>query len=195
MGNAGLRNNYLVTLVKFILFLVIFCFLIKLGKEFWKEIRGEEGFKMSVLYMSVLFSFMFYTFIADLNDFYKKVQRFFFRSSFVSFLVPSVLVLLGIGYFLMPKIFGFSFNKDTFVFLGGFVLTAHLNFVARETKGHTFNTFINYLFVFSILCIINLLLFVVYLKVAFNVHIGEIFVGGLKQSVVLINSLFSRMFY
>lgn len=193
MGDSGLRNNFVVTLLKFMLFLLLFCFFSELVKEFGREIRTVEGFKTNILYIAILSSLAFYIFIADLNGFYGKVQKFFFRSSMVSFLVPSVLIILGIGYFFLPKIWGFSFDKNIFVFLGGFVVTAHLNYIAQETKGHTFNAFINYLFVFSILSIINLLLFAVYLKVAFNIHIGEIFIEGVKNSVFLLRFLFARI--
>ncbi|MBU1122089.1 MAG: hypothetical protein ABIH71_03775 [Candidatus Omnitrophota bacterium] len=191
---SDIRNNYIVTLLKFVFFLLLFCLLSELIKEFWREIRAQDGFKTSILYISVLSSFAFYTFVADLNGFYGNIQKFFFRSSFVSFLIPAIIIILGLGYFLLPRIFSFSFDKNTFVFLGGFVLASHLNYIAQEIKGYTFNTFINYLFVFSILCIINLLLFIVYLKIAFNIHMGEIIVGGVKGSVMLINSLFSKMF-
>jgi putative flippase GtrA len=80
------------------------------------------------------------------------------------------------------------------VFLGGFVVTSHLTFVARENKGHSFNTFINYLFMFSILCIINMILLGLYLRVAFKIHIGAIIIESLKDSFSLIGNLCRQIY-
>ncbi len=91
----------------------------------------------------------------------------------------------------MPKIFHFDFDRNIFVFMGGFLLTSHLVFVARETKGTTFTDFVNYLFMFSILYIINLLIFSTYLTVAFEVDSAKIVVSGLNGGAILIRNLFT----
>ena len=150
MDEGGLRNNYIFTLVKLALFLIILCFLIALTKEFWQEVKVTEAFDIKVLVVSMLCAFSFYVFIADLNSFYKGIQKFFFHSSFFAYLIPSVLVVVGIGYFFLPKIFNTAFSKDTFVFIGGFALTGHLIFVARGNQGHNFPTVVNYLFILQI---------------------------------------------
>lgn len=188
------RSNYLFSVIKFILFLIIFCFVVELAKEFWKEIRGEQGFNSVIFYFSVLSLFLFYTFIADLDNFYKKVQRFFFRSSSVSFLVSAPLILLACGYFALPKLMNFSFSKDIFIFSGGFVVCAHLVYIARENRGYAFSTFINYLFIFGILCIINILFFMFYLQVAFKISIVPVFFAAIKNTAIVIKSLFSQLF-
>lgn len=195
MQESGARSNYLLTLIKFIFALILFCFLAELSKEFWRAISiTKDDFSQKGIYLSVLCTFMFYVFVADLNGFYKKIQRFFFRSSFVSFLIPALLIISGLGYFLLPKIINFPFDKNVFVFLGGSVLTAHLSFIARESKGGSFTAFINYLFIFSILCIINLVFFGLYLRLAYNIHMGQIIVDSVKSSIILINNLFSQIF-
>ena len=190
MDESGLRNNYIFTLVKLALFLIILCFLIALTKEFWREVKITEALDIKVLVVSILCAFSFYVFIADLNGFYNGIQKFFFHSTFFAYLIPSVLVVIGIGYFFLPKLLNMVFSKDTFVFVGGFVLTGHLIFVARGNQGHNFPTVINYLFIFSILYILNLLLFSVYLKIGFHINIGKIIPLLLGNLSPLITNLY-----
>ncbi len=194
MEERELRNNYIFTLVKFALFLIVFCFLVELTREFWRELKTTESFSTAVLIISMLSAFSFYVFISDLNQFYKSIQNFFFHSSFFAYLVPSVLVIVGVGYFFLPKIFNITFNKDIFTFIGGFVLTGHMIFIARGNQGHNFPTVINYLFIFSILYILNLLLFSVYLRVGFNIDIGKFIFEGMKGGATLIQSIFTQAF-
>ena len=194
MDESGLRNNYVFTLIKLALFLIILCFLIALSREFWQGIKTADAFVTKTLIVSVLCAFSFYIFIADLNNFYKGIQRFFFHSTFFAYLIPSVLVLVGIGYFFLPKILNITFSKDAFVFIGGFALTGHMIFVARGNQGHNFPTAVNYLFIFSILYILNLLLFSVYLKIGLNINIGKIIFAGVKNGATLIQSITTQAF-
>ncbi|NQT28563.1 MAG: hypothetical protein HQ570_03090 [Candidatus Omnitrophica bacterium] len=194
MDEGGLRNNYIFTLVKLALFLIILCFLVALTREFWQEVNTTEAFNVKVLVVSILCAFSFYVFIADLNSFYKGIQKFFFHSTFFAYLIPSVLVLMGIGYFFLPKILNLVFSKDAFVFVGGFTLTGHLIFVARGNQGNNFPTVVNYLFIFSILYILNLLLFSVYLKIGFSINIGRIIFDGMKGGSGLIQSISTQAF-
>lgn len=194
MRERGLGNNYIFALIKIVLFLIIFCFLAELTKEFWREIRVKENFSLNIFILSILSCFTFYIFLVDLNDFYKKIQGFFFRSSFFSLVFPSVLIILGLGYFFLPKIFKFSFNRDIFLFLGGLAFTIHLIFIARETKRHTFVTFINYLFIMGILYILNLILLGVYLKIGFRISVGAMVWEGMRNGVILIQHLFTQAF-
>jgi len=189
---SGFKNNYLFTLVKFILFLIIFCFLAEMTKEFWKEIRSKENFDIAVFVLSLVSCFGFYAFIADLNGVYKGIQNFFFRSSFFTLVFPSLLILLGLGFFLLPKVLQFTYNRDIFVFIGGFVLVMHLVFIARETKGHNFSAVINYLFIFSILYLLNLIIFSIYLKISYSMGIGKLILEGAKQGAILIQTIFTQ---
>ncbi|MDP2922664.1 MAG: hypothetical protein Q8O30_02960 [Candidatus Omnitrophota bacterium] len=188
------KHNLFFTIVKFFLFLIIFCFLVSLTKEFLKEVKATKGLSINLLFVSMLSSFMFYAFFVDLNELYKKIQQFFFHTSQVSLFVPAFIILLGIFYFILPKVFHFYFDRNVFVFMGGFLLTSHLVFIARETKGITFADFVNYLFMFSILYIINLLIFSIYLTVAFEVDLAKIVVSGLKGGAILIRNLFTQLF-
>lgn len=193
MVERGLRNNYFLTLVKFILFLLILCFIVEVSKAFFKDIEIKEGFNLNVFYLSILSPFLFYTFIADLSNLYRKVQDFFFRSTFFSYFLSALLIFLGIGFILIPKIFNFTFNKNIFLFLGGFVAIVHLVFVARQNRGGSFSTFINYLFNFSILYIINLILFTLYLKIGFDINLRSIFIEGAKEGIFLIQNIFTQI--
>ena len=192
MEERGLRNNYIFALIKLVLFLIIFCFLSAVTKQLWQELRSKDNFDISVLVFSTLFTFAFYTFLVDLNGFYKKIQNFFFRSSFIALLFPSILILLAIGYFFIPKVLNFAFDKDIFVFLGGFSLTMHLIFIARQTKGHSFAAVINYLFMGSILYILDLALFGVYLRIGYKVQIGKVMLEGIKGGAGLIYNIFTQ---
>ena len=193
MDEGGLRNNYVFTLVKLVLFLILFSFLVELTKELWQELRTKESFNLNILVISILSSFAFCTFCADLNNYYRHIQKFFFRSPFVSLLFPSVLIILTVGYFLLPKIMNVAYNKNVFIFLGGFAFTTHLTLIARETRGRNFTTFVNYLFIFSILCILNLILLGAYFRIGFNVHLGKVIVAGIKGGAGLILSTFSQV--
>jgi hypothetical protein len=195
MEEKASKQNSFFTLIKFFLFLIIFCFVISISKEFFKEVRVQKALNVDILFFSSLSAFAFYTFLVDLNDFYKRIQDFFFHSSFLSYLVPSFLILLSIGYFILPKAFNLEIDKGIFVFLGGFVFTSHLIFIARDNKGKTFSGVINYLFNFSILYIINLLLLGVYLMAAFDMNLGKILVEGLTNGAMLIKNLFTQVLH
>jgi len=192
MEERELRNNYIFTLAKLILFLIIFCFMVEVSIFFWKEVRSKNGFKVALLSFSSLALFCCYCFLADLNNAYKKVQRFFFRSAYVTYLFPSVLIVLSLSYFFLPKIFSLSFNRDIFVFLGGFAFTGHLVYIARETKGTTFTALVNYFFIFGILYIFNLLLLGLYLKIGFPIELGRIVVDGAQAGASLIQNIFTQ---
>ena len=193
MDEGGLRNNYVFTLVKLVLFLILFSFLVELTKELWQELKIKESFNLNILVISILSSFAFCTFCTDLNDYYRHIQKFFFRTPFVSLLFPSVLILLSAGYFLLPKFMNTTYNKDIFIFLGGFAFTTHLTLIARETRGRNFTTFVNYLFIFSILYILNLIILGVYFRIGFNVYVGKVIVEGIKGGAGLIQSIFSQV--
>mgnify|MGYP001436319325 CR=1 FL=1 len=193
MEELSSRNNYIFTLIKFVLFLAILCFLVEMTRAFWQELHAKESFSLNILVLSIISSFVFSVFVADQNKLYKKVQNFFFRNSFFSLLFPSVLILLSVGYFFIPKVLGTGFDKDVFVFLGGFTLTTHLSFIAKETKGHAFAEVINYLFNFSILYILNLILFGSYLRIGFKVYIGKVIVEGISGGAVLIQDTFTQV--
>jgi Trk-type K+ transport system membrane component len=103
------------------------------------------------------------------------------------------VIILAIGYFLLPKIISISYDKNVFIFLGGIAFTTHLTLVARETKGHNFTAYVNYLFIFTILYILNLILLALYFRVGFNVHVGKVIVEGIKGGAGLIQSTFAQV--
>jgi hypothetical protein len=189
-----LKNNYIFTLVKLFLFLIIFCFLAEFIRHFIKETHSVAGLNFNILVGSIISIFAFYLFFIDLNGLYKKIQRFFFRSTFFSCLFPSILIILALNYFFIPKIFSISFNKDLFVFLGSCSLFMHLIYVARANKGKSFNALINYLFIFSILMVLNLILFGFYLKISFNFELGKVLLDGVQKGTELIRDVFIKGF-
>jgi hypothetical protein len=187
------KGNFFIALIKGFLFLLIFCFALAITQEFSKELNGVKGLQREILLGAMLAAFLFYTFIADLNEVYKKIQNFFYHGTFLAQFIPSLFILLGVGYFVLPKIFHLDFNKDIFVFSGGFVLMCHLIYVARETRGTNFSGFMHYFFIFSILYLINLILFGAYLKIAFDFALGKTLLYGSKAGAILIKSLFTKI--
>ena len=194
MEERSLTNNTVFTIVKLFLFFILFCFLFEITNNFWRILRAEDGFDLSVFIFSILAPFAFSTFVVGLNTPYKKMQTFFYRSATVSLFFPSFLMVLCLGYFFIPKILQTSFNRDIFIFLGGFAFTLHLIFIAHQTKGHTFSTVINYLFMFSIFFILNLIVLGLYLRIGFNFGLGEILIKGVKDGASLLQNIFTQSF-
>jgi len=189
-----LKNNYIFALVKLFLFLLIFCFLTEIGRSFIREFRATKGLSFNVFILSTLITFAFYIFIFDLGNFYKKLQKFFFRSRFFSCLFPSGLILFAAGYFFLPKIFNFSVKGDIFVFAGTFSLIAHLIYVSRVTRGDSFVSIVNYFFIFSIFFLLNLILFGFYLRIIFDFDLGKVLFSGIQNGTELIRYVFLRSF-
>ncbi|MFH1771440.1 MAG: hypothetical protein ABH872_01345 [Candidatus Omnitrophota bacterium] len=192
MEEHSLRSNYFFTVIKLILFLFILCFLVKLTARLWGELRSQDAFNLDILVLSIISTFAFYTFISDLDGFYKKIQNFFFRAQYVSLFSPSLLVILSIGYFFVPKITNTSINKDIFIFVGGFSFCMHLIFIARQIKGSSFSSSVNYLFMFSILFILNLIILSLYLRIGFNIYTGKVILEGMKNGAILIQDVFTQ---
>ncbi|MBN2483257.1 MAG: hypothetical protein JXD21_03530 [Candidatus Omnitrophica bacterium] len=193
MAKYESRSNYLITLAKFVFFLIFFCFMVKLTGNLLSDMQSIATLSLKVFYVSIFSALMFYLFIADLNTIYDHIQNFFFRHSFVNLILPSVLVLLALGYFIIPKIWSLSFDKDTFVFLGGFILMIHLIYIAQQTREGSFVGFVNYLFMFSTLYVVSIFLFAVYLRVAFPLNIGDLIVHSFNDSTRLVVDLYKQI--
>ena len=189
-----MKNNYIFTFVKFFLFLFLFCFLAEITRKFLYAGSDEGLFNVGVFLASVVSCLIFYIFIADLNPLYKSVQLFFFRTTFVSYLMPFILLIIGIGGFILPKVFNVTLNRDIFIFCGGFIFTAHMIYISSETKGNTFPDFINYLFLLSLLYIINIVLLGLYINAAFKFRIFKVLVDGVAAGGKLIQSIFLQLF-
>lgn len=192
MEKFGSRS-YLITLGKFIVFVLLVCLIVELARSFVKELRVIEGFRFGVLYLAILSPFLFCEFISDLSPLYNKVQNFFFRNSFICLVLPSLLILVALGYFIIPKLLNISLHKETFVFIGGFIFMTHLIYIARNIKSSHFIGFINYIFLFSMLFIVTILLFGVYLRVAYNFHLWKVIVDSISSGTSVAKSLFAEI--
>jgi len=192
MEGKGLRNNYIIAVLELIAFIVIFCFLYAYSKELWLQLKGSK-MDLVVLGVGVFSSLFFYAFVADLNNLYKNIQNFFFRTNILSFIFSSLLVILALVYFLVPRIFGASLNENLFTFLSGFLFTSHLAFVARNQKAGGFTGYVNYLFVFSMLYMLNLILWTVYLIALYDVSLISIITDGSKEGFSILTSLFRKI--
>ena len=188
------KSKPLVTFFKFVLFILLFCFLLEMSRVFMRQVAMSAFFSLPVFVLSIFAPFAFYVFVADLNDAYAKIQNFFFRSEAAALYVPALLLVLGALYFALPRLAGMDFSRDLFVFSGGSVLATHFIFIARGTKGTTFSEFINYCFLFSVLYLINLILFTIYLRVAFDVRVFDVIGGGIHDGAMLIRDIVMRVF-
>jgi len=192
--DKSLRNNYIFIFSKFFIFILLFCFCIEMNNKFIAEMQSKGINNLLAFFFSIVSCLGFYIFIADLDNIYKKVQMFFFRSRFISYLAPFLLLILGIICFVLPKIFRFSLNQGFFIFLGGFIFTAHLIYIAKGIKGSTFVDFVNYLFTFSILYILNVIFLGLYLNAIAKFRIWRIVTEGIKSGAILIHSIFTQIF-
>lgn len=190
MEERDLKNNYIFALIKLVLFLLIFCFLVEIIKNFLQELQAVRGLSFSVFITSILATFAFYIFFLDLNNFYRSLQKFFFRSTFFSCLLPSLLIILSLSYFFLPRIFNFSVNKGVFIFSGTFALFSHLIYVSKVTRGSSFIPIVNYLFIFSIFFILNIILFGFYLRIIFNFELANVLLSGVQGGAGLIRDVF-----
>ncbi|MBD3269155.1 MAG: hypothetical protein GF379_03095 [Candidatus Omnitrophica bacterium] len=64
--------------------------------------------------------------------------------------------------------------------------------MARELKGGNFSAVVNYLFLFSILYILNFMLFLVYIRIGFFLSIGEVIFEGVKDGASLLQQIFTQ---
>lgn len=193
MERTEFKNNIFVALVNFIVFLVAFCFIFEFTGEFLKELKRQDNFKIWLFFMGAAFPLLFNQFLADLNNIYEKIQNFFFRQTFFGILIPSGLVVLALGYFLVPKIIGVNFSKETFTFLGPAAFMGHLIYVSRANKGENFIQFIQYVFMTSMLYILGIFILAGYFKIAFPISYSDIVVEGFKSGMSSLKSIFIQL--
>ncbi len=194
MGKRELRSNYIIAFINLFLFLIFFCIAYTFTKELLTVLRANGTIAMWVLFAGLFSPFIFYTFITDLNGVYEKVQHFFFRSTLLNLIFPSILTLLLIGYFLFPKVFNVSFNKGVFLFLGGFSSTMHLIFAARETRSTSFTGFINYSLGITMIYMLVIIIFGIYLLIGYNYSLKTAFVNGMRSGVSLVKGIILQLF-
>jgi len=53
MEKRGLRNNYVFALAEFVLFLIIFCFLVAITKQFHREMIVSKDLKTEIFFLSI----------------------------------------------------------------------------------------------------------------------------------------------
>jgi hypothetical protein len=166
---------------------------VEFSRSFFGEI-SSKAVNTQAIFLSMISAFLFYTFIADLNDVYKKIQEFFSHSTFMGQVIPFLLLITGLIYLIFPRLFKVSFSADLFLFLGGFILTSHMMYIAKENKGSTFGDFAHYLLVVTLLAIINLAFFTAYLKIFYDLDISKIFVDGGKNGFNLLSVTVTQLF-
>jgi len=184
------NDNFFLALVKFILFLGILYFAAGFTYQFAMAVHGAADVDILLLPGTVFFAFCYYLFVKDLNEAYKKIQTFFFRAPALSNLVPFLLLLAAITYFVLMKFFNMAINRAAFVFVGGFIVSAHLIFVSHETRGESFAQFAGYLFNFSLYYLVNIMLLAAYFNVVFNFNVLRVFLDSLERSIAVVRNFF-----
>ncbi|MCP4651835.1 MAG: hypothetical protein GY858_00400 [Candidatus Omnitrophica bacterium] len=119
---------------------------------------------------------------------------FFFHSASLSYFVPFLLVIAGVVYFVFPKLFNVTLSKDLFLFIGTFVFTSHMIYIAAETKGDNFAAFISYLLNLDIFYICNLILLGIYFKIIYRFEVLKVVINGLRDGLFILRSTFVQIF-
>ncbi len=187
-----MKNNYIFSLLGFVLFLVLSCFMFEATRTFLDKLDSNSA-KVWILFLGAALPLIFYTFIADLDGIYEKMQHFFFRQATIQLLLPSILILFMIAYFVIPKLLRASFNKDIFVCLGGISFVIHLIFAARQSREPGFTGFVSYLLIFGLLYISTLFMLSVYLKIGFNMHLGSLILDSAKSGFSLVKGTVTQL--
>lgn len=183
-------DNFFVAILKFLLFLVIFYFAAGFTYQFAMAVQGAADIDILILPGTVFFTFGYYLFIKDLNEMYKKIQTFLFRNHVLACLVPFLLIVAAITYFVLIRFFSVPINRSVFVFVGGFIVSSHLIFVSHETRGESFGQFAGYLFNFSLYYLVNVALLAAYFNIVFNFNVLRVFLDGLSSSIAVVRSFF-----
>ena len=134
MEERGLKNNYLFTLVKLVLFIVIFCFVVEMTKGFWQALRAKEQFDVRVLAFSLLFLYLFalpfylffpvtnvythYHIPSALNMVIPQIETFFYSTTTQNNCFPSLHTAMSIIIFQTIRVV----NNKRFNYLGFFVM-------------------------------------------------------------------------
>ena len=190
---SGSGGGFLVGVVKFLLFWVVFCFLIEFGRAFLSELSAHKDISLNPLFIASIAAFFIYNFIADLNDVYKTIQQFFSHSTMFGLLLPFLLLIIGVGYLIIPRLFNLAINTDIFLFVGGFIMTCHMMYIAKQSRGDTFAAFSHYLLIMSVLVIINIVFFTLYLSIIYKMNTWAIIVAGSQNGYALLQNTFLQL--
>jgi len=192
MESLGSRN-LLVTLSRAFGFILLLCLSVELSQSFIKELHILKSFRFITLYSAFITPFLLNEFVSDTNPLYNKTQSFFFRSSFFSVIIPAAMLIVALGYLILPKLMGGTFNKEVYVFIGGYIFMTHLISIARQNKSGGFAGFINYAFTFSMLLIVAIVLLGLYLRVAYNFRLGKVILDSVRDSTMILRTMFNQV--
>lgn len=189
-----MRSSFIISLVKLFLFIILVCFLYTFTIEFIREINIYQRNSSIFIFAGIFFSFFFYIFIADLNNLYKAIQNFFFRTYSLSLIISIPLALTAFLSFILPRLCGLNIEAKTFFFINGFLFAAHMIFIARNKKGTGFVGYVNYLFYLGVLYLINLFLLGTYLEAYLRIDLMHILSEGIRKGYAIFSQLYRRIF-
>ena len=187
------KNNFLLTLLKLCGFIIIAFFLAALSKEFTLSLKKSHLLPLIKIAEGGILYLLFHIFIADLTGIYGKIQEFFFRKTFVNLLIPSLLVIVSVIYWSLPKFSAAHLNANLYFYLSGFLFLLHLVFISLHTKEKGFGGFVEYVFIFSLLYVLNLIIFAFCLKAVINIHPFHIIAESARKSYLYFNHFLAKV--
>ncbi len=182
MAEKPSEGNFFTALAKFLLFLAVFCLAAAVTRQFILTLHAAADVDTLLLPGTAFFVFSYYLLIKDLNEPYKKLQTFFFRTPRLSYVLPFLLPVAAAVFFALIKFRGMAINREIFVFVGAFIVVTHLLYVSSDTKGESFGAFSGYLLNLNLFYLANLLLLGLYFNVVFNFNVLKVLWEGLRVS-------------
>jgi hypothetical protein len=192
------------TAAKFILGLCLLPFVYSSTFAFFREFAGLSAALQGYFRAGVISFLVLYLFIWDAAFIYKRGHRLLeFLFSFIKPLVkvaPYLVPVYAVVIFLLYKFFGLwqaGPRLDGYFMAGlGFSLALHLVFSSRairSKKGDPLKA--NYIFAFSFVYLLNLLLLAAFLSASFNEFSFILFAGNSYQSAAAVfSAVFTQLF-
>lgn len=189
--------------IKLIFVLGVFPLLVGFIRGLWFEVAKLEPSFYKSLYWGIGIYLILHIFLIEPLKFYKKTQRFiqvifgFFSPlfKFSYYLIPFWVIVLIVFYILFCKIFKFKDLEVLFFFLSGFFFSMHIVCVAKILKVDELRKLIDYLFMISIVIIINVFFFAFNLKLySPDFSLVKVAQEGIDSGINMGKSIFNQLF-
>lgn len=205
-SKASIFSGRLLSILKFILGLCLLSFVYSGSAGFLKELGLVEPVLRRYFWSGIISFILVYLFIFEPVKIYQKGQKllgliFKFFAPLVK-VAPYVLPIYTIIIFCLYPLFHWIFNSQEptvtnyFIFLGGFSWTLHLVFSAKSLR-YRQGDFLkaNYIFGFSLVYIINLILIAMCLSLIIkNFSFINFFNGSFQAAKDIFKAIFKQIF-
>lgn len=191
-------------IIKFILGILFLPFVYSVSVAFLNEFSIVEKSLQRQFWAGTISFLIVYLFIWEPARIYSRGQkilevifRFFAPLVRVApYLLPIYFILIFIGYSVLSLVFNFRHLLDYFLFLFGFSLTLHLVFSAKSIRAKQ-GDFLraNYIFGFSLIYIINLIILSFCLNLTFEkFSLVNFFNNSFQVARDVFGSIFKQLF-